>query len=65
MEEPVIDLRVKCQIRDIEKQAVLFALSQTDYNAAAAAKMLGIALPTIYRKMRQYLCITKRKRINN
>jgi two-component system response regulator HydG len=41
-------------LNDMEKQAIIDALSKTQNNRQAAAKLLGIGERTLYRKIREY-----------
>jgi transcriptional regulator of acetoin/glycerol metabolism len=37
-----------------EKEAILYALKETNYNKARAAKVLGIHRTLLYKKMKKY-----------
>jgi len=42
------------KLEDVEKQHILFALSQNDWNVAKTARTLGIARDTLNRKMKKF-----------
>jgi DNA-binding NtrC family response regulator len=57
--EPIATLRQhsgdgRYEIRQIEKEAILRALSQTQWNVVQAARILGLGQATVYRKMKRY-----------
>jgi transcriptional regulator with PAS, ATPase and Fis domain len=41
-------------LNEIEKQAIIDALTKTANNRQAAAKLLGISERTLYRKIKEY-----------
>lgn len=41
-------------LQEVEKKHILAVLKSTDYNKAEAAKILGIGLTTLYRKLNEY-----------
>lgn len=50
----VIDLTKTSVMDDIERQAILFTLTQTGGNVGEAAKVLGLGPATVYRKIKRY-----------
>jgi DNA-binding NtrC family response regulator len=44
----------RCEMRDIEKGAILNALSQSGGNVVRAASILGLGQATVYRKLKRY-----------
>jgi transcriptional regulator of acetoin/glycerol metabolism len=41
-------------LKELERKAIIDALSHLGYNATQAAKSLGISKATLYRKLREY-----------
>jgi DNA-binding NtrC family response regulator len=50
----VIDLTKTPSMDDIERQAILFTLTQTSGNVGEAARVLGLGPATVYRKIKRY-----------
>ncbi len=48
------------EIRHMEKEAIIHALLQTEWNVVQAARILGLGQATVYRKMKRYGISLKR-----
>jgi two-component system NtrC family response regulator len=49
-----LSLNLRHVRQEAEKSAILRALSMTDHNVSAAAKLLGITRPTFYDLVKKY-----------
>ncbi|MEZ4397096.1 MAG: sigma-54 dependent transcriptional regulator [Candidatus Krumholzibacteriia bacterium] len=50
----ILDLNLKRQVGELERQLVVEALQQCDWNRTQASKSLGISYPTLLQKIRKY-----------
>jgi DNA-binding NtrC family response regulator len=58
---PAETASVRCEMRDIERGAILNALSQSGGNVVRAASILGLGQATVYRKLKRYGIRVERK----
>lgn len=60
-ELPLTEVASPLQMRSIEKDAIVKALSQSSGNVVRAARILGLGQATVYRKMKRYGILAGRK----